>query len=141
MGKVRIEEQIEIDVAPEQAWELLGDFGANHRWMPAVVDTKMEGQGIGATRRLTMPDGGYVDEREVERDDGARSYRYEMYGGTLPVKDYESRISVSALGSGCQVHWLAEFEAVPDAPIDSAAFVREVYQSGLTSAKRLLEGD
>lgn len=139
MAKVQVQETIDIGVPAARAWALLGDFGANHRWMPAVIGSELAGSGIGATRRLAMDGGGYVDERLVTHDAVGMTYRYEMFGGSVPVKDYVSDLHVQAAGAGCTVHWNASFEPIPDAPIDALALVREVYRSSLTNAKALLE--
>lgn len=139
MEQVRIDESIEIAVPAAQAWALLGDFGSNHRWMPAVTESAVSGTGAGATRRLTMTGGGYVDERQTARDDGGMAYRYEMFGGSVPVQDYESELSVQAQGAGCRVRWTATFQPVPTAGLDARALVTEVYRSSLAHAKSLLE--
>jgi hypothetical protein len=141
MAKVTVDESIEIGTGAARAWKLLGDFAGNHRWMPAVTGSAMSGSGIGATRRLTMEGGGYVDERLVERDEAGMRYQYTMFGGSVPVQDYESEISVAGDGRTCRVRWTAQFEPVPDAPLDALALVREVYRSSLASAKALLERD
>lgn len=139
MAKVQVRETIEIAVPAARAWALLGDFGGNHRWMPAVASSELHGTGLGATRRLAMDGGGYVDERLVACDEAGMTYRYEMFGGTVPVKDYVSDLRVEATDGGCRVHWNASFEPVPDAPIDALALVREVYRSSLANARVVLE--
>lgn len=141
MAKVTVDERIEIATGAGRAWALLGDFAGNHRWMPAVTGSTVHGSGIGATRRLTMDGGGYVDERLVARDEAGMSYRYEMFAGSVPVREYVSEIAVRGDGHTCEVHWTAQFEPVPDAPIDALALVREVYRSSLANAKALLEKD
>lgn len=139
MARITVEESVEIQVPAAYAWALLGDFGGNHKWMPVVTRSEIEGSGIGATRRLSMPDNGYVDEREVERDELGMRYRYVMFGGVVPVKDYVSEMSVVSHGDGCQVRWSAEFEPLTGGPVDAVALVQDVYSSGLANAKVLLE--
>ena len=141
MARIEVEETITIAHSAARTWALLGDFGANHRWMPAVTASALQGSGIGATRRLSMDGGGYVDERLETRDEAGMSYRYSMFGGSVPVRNYESTLTVMPEGQGSRVRWSASFEPVPDAPLDARALIQEVYRSSLQNAKALLERD
>ena len=141
MSKLKVNESIVVDAAPDKAWALVGDFAGLVGWFPAVVKSVVEGSGVGALRHLTMPDGNQLTERQETRDDAARSYEYAAIAGALPCTDYRSRLSVTAAaGSGAKITWSAQFVPLPDAPVDAVAFISSVYRGGLESAKKLLEG-
>ena len=140
MDQARVTETIDIAAAPDAAWALVGDFAGLVAWFPAVVDSVVEGSGIGALRYLTMPDGNRLTERQEARDEAGRSYEYVATAGALPCTEYRSRIAVTPIGGGSRITWTATFKPLPDAPVDAVAFIGEVYRVGLASAKALLEG-
>jgi carbon monoxide dehydrogenase subunit G len=140
MDQARVTETIDIAAAPDAAWALVGDFAGLVAWFPAVVDSVVEGSGIGALRYLTMPDGNRLTERQEARDDAGRSYEYVATAGALPCTEYRSRIAVTPAGGGSRITWSATFKPLPDAPVDAVAFISEVYRGGLARAKALLEG-
>lgn len=140
MSKATVSETIVVDVSPDKAWTLVGDFGGLVGWFPAVTKSTVEGAGVGALRHLTMPDGNQLTERQQARDDDARVYEYVVVAGALPCSDYWSRLAVSPAGSGARITWTAQFVPLPDAPVDAVAFISSVYQGGLAGAKAVLEG-
>lgn len=140
MSRVTILEEIHIDAEPGRVWDLMGNFGGLEAWFPAVRKCTVTGSGIGAVRRLEMPDGTAIEEEQLERDDAGYRYLYNMCGGDpMPFTDYTSTFALSAEDGGTRVSWSAEFVPIEGAPIDPQAFVREVYRGGLEQGRKLLE--
>lgn len=140
MNKTTVTETIDVSASPDEAWALVGDFAGLVGWFPAVVNSVVEGSGIGALRYLTMPDGNQLTERQEARDDTARYYEYAAIAGALPCTEYLSRLAVTPAGNGAQITWTASFLPLKDAPVDAVAFISSVYQGGLAGAKAVLEG-
>lgn len=152
----KVEESIEIDVPPAQAWEAVGDFQGWHRWLPMVETTRGEGGNEeGAVRTLVLAGGGGEVNEELKRRDADRmriTYRIPLEGhdmSTLPVSNYQSTVAVTANeAGGSTVTWRGAFyrgymnNDPPDDLNDEAAVsaVTGLYQAGLKGLKEFLEG-
>lgn len=140
MTKATVTETIVVDASPDKTWALVGDFAGLVGWFPVVTKSTVEGNGVGALRHLTMPDGNQITERQESRDDAVRYYEYAAIAGALPCTDYRSRLAVSPAGNGARITWSAQFRPLADAPVDAVAFITSVYQGGLAGAKAVLDG-
>jgi carbon monoxide dehydrogenase subunit G len=148
----KITETIEINAPPEKVWAVIGNF-QDMSWHPAVV--KQEGQGgdaIDATRRLTLPNDGTIDEVLVKYDAAKMSYSYRITAvdvKVLPVTNYSSTITVlpGADGKTSTVEWRGAFyrgypnnDPPPELNDDAAiAAVTGVYKMGLEALKKKVE--
>jgi carbon monoxide dehydrogenase subunit G len=130
----------QIAADPAKVWTLLGRFDGLDAWMPSIASCEGMGSGPGATRTLTLGDGGTVIEELVSVDESARRYTYKILEAPLPIKNYLSAISVTAEGSGSGVSWACEFDADGAPEADMEAMLVDLYQSSLDNAKKLLEG-
>ncbi|MEL0083419.1 MAG: SRPBCC family protein [Gammaproteobacteria bacterium] len=138
MNRVHIDEQIVIGVSPSTVWELMGNFGEMSPWFPSAEHCSVTGSGVGAVRRLQMPDGGVLLEEQTERVEGEH-YQYKIIEGEVPFSDYSSCFAVRAEGEGTRVVWTASFIPAAGAEQSAAEFVSTVYRGGLESARKLLE--
>ena len=138
MNRVQIDEQIVIDVSPATVWELMGNFADMSPWFPSAPRCSATGGGVGAVRRLQMPDGGVLLEEQTERVEGAH-YRYRIIEGEVPFSDYRSCFAVQAEGDGTRVVWTASFIPAAGAEQSAVEFVSTVYRGGLESARKILE--
>jgi len=148
----KITETIEINAPPEKVWAVIGNF-QDMSWHPAVV--KQEGKGgdaIDATRRLTLPNDGTIDEVLVKYDAAKMSYSYRITAvdvKVLPVTNYSSTITVlpGADGKTSTVEWRGAFyrgypnnDPPPELNDDAAiAAVTAVYKGGLEALKKKIE--
>jgi hypothetical protein len=85
--------------APAIAWALMSDFGAIDAFNPTLKESHLlDGSceiGLGAERQCTMKDGrNYIHERVVDWQEG-RSYRIEVFGGTMPMDDLLAELAVT----------------------------------------------
>jgi carbon monoxide dehydrogenase subunit G len=141
MAGIELHEEIEAPAAA--AWERLSDFGGLAGWMPGVASCEVEGEGVGAVRRVGFPGGGgSVEERLESCDDAARSLSYSILAGPLPVSDYLATIRVDEAGPGrCRVDWTARFELAAGVPEESVCnALRGAYGGALKALKKNLEG-
>ena len=103
-----------------------------HEWHPVIASTKTEGEGVGATRLLTLADGAKVLERLESMDAEARSYSYRFLEHPLPVDDYTGTIAVSSGDDGtATVTWSSTFapKGVPEA--EAQEIIGGIYTAGL----------
>jgi hypothetical protein len=129
-------EHIDIPASADVVWETVGDFGAIDDYVPPITNAELSGVGVGAERTLTLVDGAQVVERLEAHDDAARTLRYSIVDGPLPVTNYEGTMSVEALDdSSCEVTWGSDFD-VADAPEDEVVSTfAELYAAGLEGLK------
>lgn len=127
-----VSERIRISAPADDVWQTVRDFGAIDEYLPPVATAELSGQGVGATRTLTLEDGAQIIERLDGIDEDARTLRYSIIEGPLPIENYESTLSVTAIDeSACEVRWASDFDVV-DAPEDEvASTLAELYTAGL----------
>lgn len=133
------EHSVNIHADPEKVWRVVGDFFGLAGWHPAI-----ESCVVGEEPTIRVVDLGnnmVVRERELSRDDNARTYTYEHVDLLLPVSEFIGRFSVTSDNNdnGCTVTWAAEFipEGVPEeAVINIASDVFEAGLQGLASSFR-----
>jgi Polyketide cyclase / dehydrase and lipid transport len=148
----KVQEHVEINVAPAKVWAVIGNF-QDMGWLAPVAKTEGEkGNEIGATRRLTLKDGATIDEELYKYDAEKMSYSYRITAvdvKVLPVTNYSSTITVSpgADGKGSLVEWNGAFyrgfpnNDPPPELNDEAAIkaVTDLYHDGLDGLKKKIE--
>ena len=103
-----------IDAPAEDVWALTRDFNGLPGWVPGIVGSRIEGDGIGATRHLTIKRRG--DQWAIEKlesfDEQRFHMTYSIVDSSLPVKTYLSsfRLLPAEDGKSCTLDWSAEFE-------------------------------
>lgn len=152
-GPTRKKVVVTRDVAatPEKTWALLNDF-QDMSWHPAVEKTEGEGGNApGATRTLTLGNGGQIHEKLEKYDPEKLSLFYRIADvdvKVLPVTNYSAWLSVKESEGGSVVTWKGAFyrgypnNDPPPELNDQAAVdaVTNVYNLGLDNIKKLAEG-
>lgn len=164
-SRLEVQETMAINAEPAKVWAAIKDFDSLHQWHPAVESTEANGGNeAGATRVLTMENGGTINETLRKFDDENMNYMYQIeemstigqveYEGntfdlpTVPVSNYKSWVKVEADGSGSKVTWLAKFfrgytgnlHEPKELNDDTAkAAISGFYQAGLESVKASVE--
>lgn len=152
-GPTRKKVVVTRDVAapPEKTWALVQDF-QDMSWHPAVAKTEGEGGNTpGATRTLTLGNGGQIHEKLEKYDPEKHSLFYRIEDvdvKVLPVTNYSAWISVKEAEGGSVITWKGAFyrgypnNDPPPELNDEAAVgaVTNVYNLGLDNVKKLAEG-
>ncbi|SDK60344.1 mxaD protein [Methylophilus rhizosphaerae] len=135
---------VELNQSAEVVWNKVADFGDLGAWHPAVAKTEIlsgKRNHVGATRELTLQDGGKVHEALTAYNVKAKTYSYKIIDGVLPVNEYASTVSVHTNGAGKSVVvWESHF--LPKAPADEKAAsdtIKGVYDGGLNQLKTLFQ--
>lgn len=164
-GPVRqkAEQEIVINAPAEKVWDIIKDFG-DMSWHPGIKSvTNDGGNKKGATRVLTLKDGGTITEELKKYDDKKMSYAYKItdistlktitHSGVeenvpvLPVDNYAASIDVEAKGDTSVVNWKAGYYRAymnnnpPEEMNEEAAnsAVEVVLRTGLDNLKALAE--
>jgi hypothetical protein len=139
MSKVQVIGTIAAD--PQAVWDVVGDFGAIAKWHPAVAESRAEGTGPGALRRLTLVNGDRLVERLEEFNDGERYYSYSLVEGPLPVGDYYATLHVRAAydAPSATLEWTGAFTARDVPESEAEQLIRSIYQAGIDNLRQRLE--
>lgn len=164
-GPVRqkVDEDITINAPAQKVWGIIKEYG-DMSWLPAVKSTSANGGNAeGATRVLTLQDGGTITEELKKYDEGKMSYSYKItemstaktinHAGAeekvpvLPVDNYAASIDLEAKGETTVVTWKAGFYRAytnnnpPPEMNEEAAntAVKTVFRAGLENLKKLAE--
>lgn len=100
-----------IDAPADKVWTAIAGIGGLDRWFPIISACRIEGEGVGATRIMTLADGAEMRDRIVEIDADARRLRYERPAHPFPVTDYRGVVEVDDDGEDSAVLcWTVRFE-------------------------------
>lgn len=166
-GPVRqkLTESITIKASSEQVWKRLKDFGSVE-WLPIVESIDVSGGNeVGASRQLTLKDGGTISEEIKKYNEEKMMYSYKItdmstvkiiqHSGkeepvkVLPVTDFTASITVKADGDNSKVMWKAAYyrgymnNNPPDDLNEDAArnSIKAFFSEGLENLKAISESD
>ena len=146
-----VKEEVAINAPAAKVWEKVSNFNDLGAWHPAVKTTEIvacENNKVGAERLLTLQDGGTIKEKLLAYNAKAKTFKYSIMEGVLPVSDYVSTVTVKATGKNTsKVIWKGNFKrkdvsAMPAEGQDDATAVKvvtSVYQGGLENLKKISE--
>lgn len=127
----RMERAIVLDMAPDEAWRIIGSFG-DMSWHPAIAETQMR-DGEGHTDRVvTLALNG---KQAVERLTGTRprGYSYASLSTPSPTRDYKSDLRVEDAGGKARVVWSCSFEPKGVSEAEAVAVLTRIYDTGLNA--------
>jgi hypothetical protein len=124
-----------IDAPAEEVWKTVRAFG-DGSWMG--VDMEVEGEGVGARRKIAM--GPTTLTEECERlDEDQRVMGYTITEGAgMPFEDYHATMQVNPDGDASELVWSATYEPVGD-PEAARATLEAIYGGGFGALKKHLE--
>ena len=126
--------EIDVAVAPEVAWALVGDPCGVPQWYPLYTSCTLEGN----VRTLERADGAVLVEEMLTRDDAAMTYSYAVTGG-LPLAEHHASFTVVPSEGGCRVVW--NTHAVHEDPsIDMEERLVDRQADALEGLRDVLEG-
>ena len=100
-----------IRSSADAVWQTISDFGAAGQYLSGVVACTLTGEGVGALRTLTSPDGSTIVERLEALDGNARQLSYLLLTDT-PFRNCRTSMSVRALDADrTELEWSAIFQA------------------------------
>jgi mxaD protein len=144
-------EEVTIDAPAAKVWEKVSNFNDLGAWHPAVKTTEIvtgTNNKVGAERLLTLQDGGTIKEKLLAYNAKAKTFKYSIIEGVLPVTSYVSSVSVKSVGQNKSlVVWKGTFKrkdtaAMPAEGQDDATAVKVitgVYRGGLDNLKKISE--
>ena len=99
----------------DRAWDAVAAIGRLDVWFPAISDCRVEGEGVGAVRHLTLDGGGDMVDRIVSIEPEARRLRYHRVESPFPVTSYVGTVEVfTSYDELAVVAWTVDFESEPE---------------------------
>ncbi|MDP4021378.1 SRPBCC family protein [Methylobacterium sp. NEAU 140] len=147
----KVAQSVTIRAKPDAVWTLAGPFGGIGAWHPDVAKVEATGgDAEGATRTVTLKNGGVLVEGLDEWKADGRTYSYRMSEPdlkALPVSSYSATLTVTPDGDGSKVEWIARFyrgdtgNEPPENLSDAAgrAAMTRYFADGLKGLKAKLE--
>jgi hypothetical protein len=133
MESVRVRE--ELDAPIDQVWEAVQDFGDVRAWAPEAKVLGVEGQGLGAVRRIETPGGVFVESCE-SHEPAAHRFSYKILESPAPFRDYVAVVQLESLdGDRCAIEWSCTFEA-PSGAEGMREVVENTYRGGFIASLR-----
>lgn len=147
---IRVKETIEINAPANKVWAIVGNFGDMGAWHPAVAKTEITGgtnNEAGATRVLTLQDGGKINETLTARDPAGMTMKYDITESVLPVREYSATLTVTGNGSKSTVLWKSMFKRLDPANPPAAGkddktardTITHIFKTGLENLKKVAE--
>lgn len=142
-GNISISKTIAIDAPAAEVWDKVKDFNALNTWHPAVAKTEIlkgDNNKVGATRLLTLNDGGTIEEDLLAWDETTMTYSYNIIQSVLPVSDYEATLTVEPItDTSTKIIWSASFNAGKGADDDTARnTISGIFDAGLENLTKIL---
>ncbi|OBR13078.1 Bet V I allergen [Colletotrichum higginsianum IMI 349063] len=87
-----------IDVPVAEVWAIIAAFGSEKLWFPGVVQSSLEGFGIGSIRALTFDTGTVVHEKLEIADPKTHTISYLIMDGVPNTTNPRGTLQLSAVG-------------------------------------------
>ena len=96
------------------AWAAISKIGRLEVWFPSIATCRVEGDGVGAHRYMTLVGGGDITDRIVQIDSTRRQLTYQRISSPFPVSSYRGTVEVfESFDSRAVVVWTVEFDSDP----------------------------
>ena len=130
-----------IPASAAEVWKIISDFNGLPKFVAAIVNSTMEGSGIGAVRTLTLGDGGQILEKLEGLDEQAQSLTYSIVNSPLPLENYLATVQVKDLGENqCEIVWSSTFDPKGAPEAEAKKVVEGVYSLGFDGLKKMYGG-
>lgn len=121
-----------MKIPSEITWEAIRKIGRLDVWFPAIETCKVEGNGIGAVRYMSLVGGGKIKDTIELIDDKNKKFVYLRPESPFPITYYKGTVEVFNSYDGLAViAWTAEFESTPENSTPVAEIVHGAISAGL----------
>jgi hypothetical protein len=132
-----------LNVPADAVWNAIRNIGRLDVWFPIIETCRIEGDGQGALRYMTIVNnGGDITDTIEEIDDANLRLVYLRPVSPFPVTYYKGTVEVfkSYDGLGIVV-WTIEFESKPEDCVAVAELVQSAISAGIDGMEQDLGGE
>jgi hypothetical protein len=121
-----------LNVPADVVWEAIRRIGRLDIWFPIIETCRVEGEGAGALRYMTIAGGGDITDTIEEVDDFNMKLVYLRPISPFPVTYYKGTVEVfkSYDGLGVVV-WTIDFESAPENSASVVELVKRAISDGI----------
>ncbi|MBP1149075.1 MULTISPECIES: SRPBCC family protein [Methylocaldum] len=129
-----------LNVPADMVWGAIRKIGRLDVWFPFIETCRVEGDGKGALRYMTVAGGGEIKDTIEEIDDINMRLIYLRPISPFPVTYYKGTVEVfkSYDGLGVVV-WTIDFESQPEDAASVAELVRGAISAGIDGMEKDLQ--
>lgn len=125
-------------VAADTAWQAIRTAERLDVWFQGISSCIVEGEGVGAVRRLTLEIGGNITDNIIDIVPAKRRLVYQRIESPFPVHSYRGTVEVfESYDSLAVVAWTVDFESEAK---DSEP-VAELLRTGISAGLEGMEQD
>jgi len=129
-----------LNVPADVVWGAIRKIGRLDVWFPIIETCRVEGDGSGASRYMTLAGGGDIKDTIEEIDDINMKLIYLRPLSPFPVTHYKGTVEVfkSYDGLGVVV-WTIDFESKPEDTVSVAELVHGAISEGIDGMEKDLQ--
>ena len=129
-----------LTVNADQAWAAISSIGRLDRWFPIIADCSVLGAGVGATRFLTLVDGGKIQDRIDAIDHQQRSLCYNRIESPFPVQSYLGTVKISKVNDKrAKLSWTVEIDVQEEQREAMVGLIRGAITEGVDGLEQDLQ--
>lgn len=127
-----------LNVPSDMVWEAISKIGRLDVWFPFIETCKVEGDGPGALRYMTIADnGGDIKDTIEDIDSKAMKLIYLRPISPFPVTYYKGTVEVFTSYDGLGiVVWTIDFESKPEDSASVAELVQGAISAGIDGMEK-----
>jgi len=127
-----------LNVPSEKVWEAISKIGRLDVWFPFIETCKVEGDGPGALRYMTIADGGgHIKDTIEEIDPKKMKLIYLRPISPFPVTYYKGTVEVFTSYDGLGiVVWTIDFESKPEDSVSVAEIIQSAISAGIDGMEK-----
>jgi len=135
---MKVNMETTVNASVDNVWETVGDFNKVPEFVVSVINSRIQGEGIGTLRTLTLLDGGEIIEKLEDYNPENKMLKYSIVNSPLPVENYVSTMKVLAMGDDqCKVEWMSTFDAKGASDTEAKSAIESIYSMGFDGLKKL----
>lgn len=129
-----------LNVPADVIWKAIRSIGRLDVWFPFIETCRVEGEGAGALRYMTIAGGGDIKDTIEEIDDVNMRLVYLRPVSPFPMTYYKGTVEVFKSYDGLGiVAWTIDFESTPDNSASVAALVKGAISDGIDGMEKDLQ--
>lgn len=129
-----------LNVPADVVWSAIRNIGRLDVWFPFIATCRVEGEGVGALRYMTIEGGGDIKDTIEEVDDFNMRLVYLRPISPFPVTYYKGTVEVFKSYDGLGVvAWTIDFESAAEDSASVAELVKKAISDGIDGMEKDLQ--
>lgn len=129
-----------LNIPVDKVWAAIRKIGKLDVWFPIISSCRVEGEGAGALRHMTLEGGGDIKDTIEEIDDLNMKLIYLRPISPFPVTYYKGTVEVFKSYDGLAiVAWTIDFESSPENSLSVAELVKDAISDGIDGMEKDLQ--